>query len=686
MMPVAARASMASSWVVPSSSPKASGPAGRSRARTRKLAIWPLVTSSSAQKVVAVHPSVMPVAARALMASSWVVPSSSPKASGPAGRSRARYQEAGHLSAAHSGLRAEEGPGVVASQGYALGRKPGDLFGEDRTVQILEREADDDRDSRPSFGPNGRSHRHPRRVDARFFEDVNDRAAVGGAPVAKRPSVPGELACWVALGISGQFHGEWGATVGGGGGRLDIHRAPVTVEGGIDRRPRIEASPGDSPPLQVWRRVHRSQNRAANHRWWRARVGRADQRRRRGDVWCRRRGAAQRAVARGGVVVERCRREDVGAGGAQVDGLGTPVGERSEQVARICCSHRDDGVARERRRDQWVHIGIGRLVSRSSDHEDSGLARRLYGLAERRIEIGAERGPPQRDVDHIRPVGHGIGEAGDDIVIGADLVAHPHRHEPDPGATPATPWPSMAAARIPLMIVPWYPWSSGRPSSSLKSQPWASSTNPLWSSSEPLPGTSPGLSQSRGSNSGCSRSVPVSRTADHDGRAALCHLPRRGCAYLCRDPTARPGAAPPGGGAPGWGRGDARCRRKVGLGAGIDPEQRPPQSEHPRHVPPVAAAAAIGLVEGDEVLAGHCLHLGGGAAEAVAEAVPGSSAAASSATIDPLIIPLWNSKRVIGQTACPSPPDVPRCADPVWVPVMHWFGLLGGLPGQGGSA
>ena len=72
------------------------------------------------------HPWVMPVAARALMASSWVEPSSSPKASGPAGRS-ARVRKLA-IWPREPQLGAETGPGFVASQGDSGGREPGDLL------------------------------------------------------------------------------------------------------------------------------------------------------------------------------------------------------------------------------------------------------------------------------------------------------------------------------------------------------------------------------------------------------------------------------------------------------------------------------------------------------------------------------------------------------------------------------
>ena len=83
------------------------------------------------------------------------------------------------------------------------------------------------------------------------------------------------------------------------------------------------------------------------------------------------------------------------------------------------------------------------------------------------------------------------------------------------GATPTTPTPFAAAAMIPATCVPW-PLPSVRSwpgAPVVKSTPCTSSTNPLRSSSTPLPGISSKFVQMFGARSGWSIFAPLSITA-----------------------------------------------------------------------------------------------------------------------------------------------------------------------------
>ena len=89
-------------------------------------------------------------------------------------------------------------------------------------------------------------------------------------------------------------------------------------------------------------------------------------------------------------------------------------------------------------------------------------------------------------------------------------------------ATPAIPTPLLPTApMMPATCVPWPRSSAGLPEPVIALMPWTSSTYPLPSSSRPLPGISPGLTQRLAARSGWSVRIPESITATITSAASV---------------------------------------------------------------------------------------------------------------------------------------------------------------------
>ncbi len=251
----------------------------------------------------------------------------------------------------------------------------------------------------------------------------------------------------------------------------------------------------------------------------------------------------------------------------------------------------------------------------------------LHGLAEGGIDVLAERGPAQRDVHHVGPVVHRVRKGGDDVSVGATVIAHPDRHQPHTrghtGHTLAVDRRSHHTAHhrpVVPEIVGALVAVSEVPPMDVVCEAIAVVVHPVarhLARVVPEPRRQLRMLQIS----------PRVEDGDDDARTSPGHLPCGGSSHLCQTPLLvlqrfllweqdRVGV-----------EGDAGRRRPVGLGAGSDPKQRPPQPER-FDTPPGGRSGVIGLVARDQELALHRLHVvvwGGGAAAAV----PGKSVAAS---------------------------------------------------------